>query len=164
MNVIQRLWEELELEDLPAVPPHVDQENIIMMDTAVDVKTGYGAHGASVQVWPADQTPWLSDREVTQKLFLVGKPEIPLREFASKLRRYNKVEPKAKNQPKDKKDKEPKRAKQTPQCFPKAMLEQVVEAGLHLYPVGKLVSKGKTDARLALFKPPSPEQGPTTTC
>ena len=151
LNVIQRLWEELELE------PH-----IIMMDTAVDMKTGYGAHGASVQVWPADQTPWLSDREVTQKLFLVGKPEIPLREFASKLRRYNKVEPKAKNQPKDKKDKEPKRAKQTPQCFPKAMLEQVVEAGLHLYPVGKLVSKGKTDARLALFKPPSPEQGRRT--
>ena len=36
LNVIQRLWEELELE------PH-----IIMMDTAVDVKTGYGAHGAS---------------------------------------------------------------------------------------------------------------------
>ena len=142
LNVIQRLWEELELEDLPAVPPHVDQENIIMMDTAVGMKTGYGAHGASVQVWPADQTPWLSDREVMQKLLLVGKPEIPLREFASKLRRYNKVEPKAKNQPKDKK--EPKRAKQTPQCFPKAMLEQVVEAGLHLYPVGKLVSKGKT--------------------
>eukprot|EP00439_Symbiodinium_sp_Y106_P013289 s7767_g1.t3 len=135
LNVIQSLWEELELE------PH-----IILMDTAVDMKTGYGAHGASVQVWPPDQTPWLSDREVTQKLFLVGKPEIPLREFASKLRRYNKfasklrrynkVEPKAKNQPKDKKDKEPKRAKQTPQCFPKAMLEQVVEAGLHLYPVG----------------------------
>ena len=49
LNVIQRLWEELELEDLPAVPPHVDQENIIMMDTAVDVKTGYGAHGASVR-------------------------------------------------------------------------------------------------------------------
>eukprot|EP00439_Symbiodinium_sp_Y106_P005156 s7036_g1.t1 len=115
LNVIQRLWEELELEDLPAVPPHVDQENIIMMDTAVGVKTVYGAHGASVQVWPADQTPWLSDREVMQKLLLVmqklllvGKPEIPLREFASKLRRYN-----------------------------KAMLEQVVEAGLRLYPVGE---------------------------
>ena len=159
LNVIERLWEELELEDLPAVPPHVDQENIIMIDTAVDMKTGYGAHGASVQAWPADQTAWLSDREVMQKLFLVGKPEIPLRDFASKLRRYNRVEPKAKNQPKDKKDKEPKRAKQTPQCFPKATLEPVVEAGLHLYPVGKLVSKGKTDARLALFKPPSPEQG-----
>ena len=91
LNVIQRLWEELELEDLPAVPPHVDQENIIMMDTAVGMKTGYGAHGASVQVWPADQTPWLSDREVMQKLLLVGKPEIPLREFASKLRRFQRL-------------------------------------------------------------------------
>ena len=80
MNVIQRLWEELELE------PH-----IIMMDTAADMKTGYGAHGASVQVWPADQTPWLSDREVMQKLLLVGKPEIPLREFASKLRRFQRL-------------------------------------------------------------------------
>ncbi|CAE6924505.1 dnc [Symbiodinium sp. CCMP2592] len=122
LNVIERLWA-LQLEDLPAVPPHVDQENIIKMDTAVGTKTCYGAHGASVQVWPADQTPWLSDREVMQKLLLVGKPEIPLREFASKLCR----------------------AKQTPQCFPKSTLEQVVEAGLNLfYPLGKLVSKGKT--------------------
>ena len=145
LNVADQLLISLELEDLPALPENVSGTVIVTKEAAIDMSGGLGIDGASVQTnWPSGQgLSWVQDRELTQKiLFRGGEHRIATREFASRLRRYTKVDPAAKEAaappPKG-------RSTSTAACFPKAVSEKVVESAFIAYPIGKLEKKDKVD-------------------
>ena len=110
----------------------------------ISMEAGYGPNGESAQVsWEFGEL-WLSDREIMRKTVLRGKAVVYATEMVNTIRR-------------SKETKEPAGVKK-PRCrvaFPKVVWEEVMVAGFHRYPVGKLLARGTRGARVQFTAPPT---------
>lgn len=129
-------------EDVVAAPSRVQIKRV---SDGICFNLGYGPGGVTAQVSWTEVDLFKSDREIMQKTVLRGKPVVKYSEICDLLRRDV---PGVANP-----------AKKTKQGFPKRVWEDVMHAGLALYPIGILKDAGSAKSRVEFYEPPTETSG-----